>query len=68
VVIVTVMRAAERFEESLSRFPRARVLQVEMMLENEKRRTEKETALADRYRDENIRLRKVNHEIHDLYG
>ena len=37
------------------------------MLELEKKRTAEEVAKADKYRDENIHLRKINHEIQDLY-
>jgi hypothetical protein len=67
-VNVSVARAAERFEEALVKFPRARILQVEMSLEKEKRRAEEFAGRANDLRDECSRLRKVNYEIHDLYG
>jgi hypothetical protein len=68
IVSVTVQRAAERFEETLVRYPRARVMQLEMFLEQEKRKTAVEAARANKAQEENSRLRKINHEIHDLYG
>ena len=64
---MTVARAANQFEEALCRYPRARVQQLEMFLEKEKRKTAEEAARADKHRDESSRLRKINWEIHDLY-
>ena len=42
-------------------------MQLEMFLEQEKRKTAEEAVRADKHSDEASRLRKVNHEITDLY-
>ena len=43
-------------------------MQLEMFLEQEKRKTSVESMRANKLREECSRLRKVNYEIHDLYG